>query len=108
MNSIIERNKEKIIELCEKYNVNQLFAFGSVCTDEFNDESDIDLLVEFNPMDFVKYSDNYFELSEMLEHLFNRKVDLLTINSLNNPYFIENIEKSKKLIYENKAEKILL
>ena len=88
MQSLLSNNIDKIKALCITHNVKNLFAFGSVCTDQFNDKSDIDLLVSFNPMDYGDYADSYFELAEKFEKLFKRQVDLMTDKSLKNPYFI--------------------
>jgi predicted nucleotidyltransferase len=63
------------------------------------DKSDIDILISFKDISIEKYTDNYFELHYKLEELFNRKIDLLTENSLSNPYFIESIEETKQLLY---------
>jgi len=90
---------DKINTLCMVHNVKTLFAFGSVCTDEFNDKSDVDLLISFMPMDYGDYADTYFDLADRFEKLFNRPVDLVTDKSLSNPYFIESINKTKTLIY---------
>jgi predicted nucleotidyltransferase len=81
------------------YNVKSLFAFGSVCTDKFNDQSDIDLLIAFNSMDYGDYADSYFSIADKFEELFNRPVDLITDKSLSNPYFINSLNQSKTLIY---------
>jgi len=99
-NHVIQKNFEKIRKICEDYNVTKLWVFGSVMSDKFNESSDIDLLVSFKPMNWEDYADNYFLLCDILEKLFNRKVDLVTINSLSNPYFIKSIERTKALIYE--------
>ncbi len=101
MNKIVTDNLKNLRALCLKYNVKSLYAFGSVCTDNFNDESDIDLLVSFKPMDFGDYADTYFELSEKFEKVLNRPVDLVTIKSLSNPYFIESVNQTKRVIYES-------
>ncbi len=100
MQKIIEENIEKIKTLCITHNVKSLFAFGSVCTDNFSDSSDIDLLISFKPMDYADYADNYFLLAEELEKVFHRPVDLVTEKSLSNPYFINAINQTKTLIYE--------
>ncbi|TAF73478.1 MAG: nucleotidyltransferase domain-containing protein [Bacteroidetes bacterium] len=100
MNAIISNHSEKINALCILYNVKNLFAFGSVCTDKFDEKSDIDLLVSFYPMDFGDYADTYFLFADKLEALFGRKIDLLTDKSLHNPFFIESINQNKILIYE--------
>ena len=100
---LIELNLEKIYELCRKYKVKTLSVFGSILTDKFNDESDVDLLVTFNPHDpdnlEVDYVSNYIDLAESLEDLFGRKVDLVVESGLRNKYFIANINRTKQLIY---------
>jgi predicted nucleotidyltransferase len=100
MQGIILDNLEKIRALCVMYNVKSLFAFGSVCTDKFNEQSDIDLLIAFNSMDYGDYADSYFSLADKFEELFKRPVDLVTDKSLSNPYFINSLNQTKTLIYE--------
>ena len=100
MNKIITKNIAKIKSLCESHNVESLFVFGSVCGDKFTSSSDVDFLVSFKKdADFEKYADNYFEMSFKLEDLFKRSVDLLESNCLKNPYFIEEVNKNKVLVY---------
>ena len=76
-----------------------MYVFGSACTPQFNDQSDLDFLISFKEIPIETYTDNYFELHYRLEELFNRKVDLITEKSLSNPYFIESIEETKQLLY---------
>jgi len=90
---------DELQKLCKKYDIKTMYAFGSVVSDDFSPASDIDLLISFNEIPFDKYTDNYFELHELLEDLFQRKVDLLTEKSLSNPYFIQSIEETKRLLY---------
>ena len=99
MQRIIVDNMDKIRALCMMYNVKTLFAFGSVCTESFNDSSDIDLLIAFNAMDFGDLADTYLTLAEKFEELFNRPVDLITEKSLSNPYFIQSLNTTKKKLY---------
>ena len=99
MNKIITKNMETIRALCESHNVERLFVFGSACTDKFNDSSDVDFLVSFKNIDLAKYGDNFFDMSFKLEDLFERDVDLITERCLKNPYFIEEVNKSKVLVY---------
>lgn len=98
---IIELNIQSIFELCHRYRVKTLSVFGSILTDRFNDESDIDLLVDFEPIDHEKfdYVSNYFNLRDALECLFNRKVDLIEEKGLRNKYFIANVNRNKQIIY---------
>jgi len=99
MQKLISDNMDKIKILCMSHNVKTLFAFGSVCTDRFNDISDIDLLISFKPMDYGDYADTYFDLADKFEKLFHRTVDLVTDKSLSNPYFIDSLNQTKTLLY---------
>ena len=99
MHRLLIDNMDKIKALCMNHNVKSLFVFGSICTDKFNDKSDIDMLISFNSMDYGDYADTYFELADKFENLFHRSVDLVTDKSLSNPYFIDSVNKTKTLIY---------
>ena len=68
-------------------------------TPNFDTLSDIDLLVDFLDQDALQYTSNYFQFKFELEKLFNRKIDLLEERALKNPYFIENINQKKQLLY---------
>ena len=86
--------------LCKKYRVATMYSFGSVVKEAFNEKSDIDFLIAFAiELSAEEYADNYFELHYELSALFGRDIDLVTENSLSNPYFIENVERTKQLIY---------
>ena len=97
--NLIENYNIDIIELCKKHNVKSLYAFGSVLTDKFNTESDIDLIVDFLYLDVLDYGDNYYDLKFSLENIFKRNVDLLEQKAIKNPFFIKNLNLNKKLIY---------
>ena len=99
MKSIIKENISTLQELCKTYDVKTMYVFGSVCTDHFDDNSDIDILISFKEISIERYTDNFFNLHYKLEELFNRKIDLLTENSLSNPYFIASVEETKQLLY---------
>jgi len=100
MNKIIKDNLDRINALCSTYGVQSLFAFGSVCNDNFNENSDIDLLISFQPIDdYAEYADHYFEIADKFEALFHRPVDLVTDKSLSNPYFIESVNQTKIQLY---------
>ncbi len=90
-----------ITSLCSTYGVRHLFAFGSVLSANFNSDSDIDLLVDFLPINTREYADNYYNFKFSLEQLLNRRVDLLEEKALKNPYFLQAIENKKQLIYGN-------
>jgi len=50
-------------------------------------------------MDYGDYADTYFNLADKFEELFRRPVDLVTENSLSNPYLIDSINQTKTLLY---------
>ena len=85
--------------LCDKHKVKSLYAFGSLLTDNFNDKSDIDLVVDFYPVDLSTYTGNYFSLKFSLEELFRRPVDLLEAGTIKNPYFKESVTKNRQRVY---------
>ena len=99
MNNILEEKITVLKNLCKQYKIKSLYTFGSVNSNNFNDESDIDFLISFeNDISIEEYTDNYFAFHYKLKELFNRNIDLLTENSLSNPYFIKGVEQTKQLI----------
>jgi uncharacterized protein len=96
---VLTLNIDKIKSLCDKYDVNTLFAFGSVTRDDLKPDSDIDLVVDINSNDPLLYSDNYFGLKFQLEKLLKRNIDLLESKAIKNQFLKQNIDKSKVLVY---------
>ena len=99
MNLYLDNYNNSLFMLCQKNRVKSLYAFGSVLTDKFSNDSDIDLIVTFNDMPVEDYIDNYFDFKYSLQDIFNRHVDLLEEQAIKNPYFMKNINQSKLLIY---------
>ncbi len=97
--NLIERHIKDILNLCKLHNVKSLYAFGSVLTDKFNSESDIDLIVDFHQLDVLDYGDNYYDLKFSLESILKRSVDLLEEKAIKNPFFRKSINQNKRLIY---------
>ena len=95
----VDQNISLIHHLCDNHRVDKLYLFGSILGSSFNEKSDIDFLVRFKNIELLKYADNYFDLKFSLENLLNRPVDLLEEQSLKNPFFLDAINESKKLIY---------
>lgn len=98
---LIGLNLQKIFELCRLYKVRSLYVFGSILTSRFRGDSDIDLLVKFNKesIPLSDYADNYFDFQFALEELFNRKVDLVCDDAIKNPFFRQEVDSKKRLIY---------
>jgi len=101
--NLIDKNIDIIKRLCEKYKVKELYVFGSVLTDKFNDSSDIDILVQFGEVELLDYFDNYMDFKEELEKVLNRSVDIVENQAIRNPIFRRIIDREKQLIYERKS-----
>jgi len=86
--NLIHENIDKIIALCKKYRVKNMYVFGSILTPRFNDNSDVDLSVNLLPeKDPLISGSNFLNLFLDLQDLFGRKVDLVDEESIRNPYF---------------------
>lgn len=97
---ILKDNLPVVAELCKQHQVEKLYAFGSVCTEDFNEESDVDLLYRFKQdVPLETYADNFFDFQLKLESLLQREVDLVAEEYLSNPYFIKVMNKTKTPIY---------
>ena len=97
--NFLSQHLQTIKTLCEAYKNNSLFAFGSVVSDNFTSESDVDLLVDFEKQNPLEYSDHYFQLKFALQEILKREIDLLEKKSLSNSYLEKNIERTKVLLY---------
>ena len=98
---LIEQHRPEITALCRRFGVRRLAVFGSAARERDFDpaRSDVDLLVEFEPISPGAYVDVYFGLKEGLEQVFGRPVDLVADAAIRNPYFRQGIEQSKALLY---------
>lgn len=97
---LINDNIHRLFALCKKYKVRKLYLFGSILTSKFNENSDIDILVNFNSeIDHNTYADNFLDFYHALKSLFNRDIDLVDETAVKNPYFKEELEETKHLIY---------
>ena len=91
---------EAITAACRKHHVARLHAFGSVLRPDYRPgESDIDLLVEFLPMDASKLYRAYFALLNDLRQGLAARVDLVMADAVRNPIVMQAIDASKEQIY---------
>lgn len=97
--TVLNNHISEIYALCKAQKVQYLYAFGSVLNEKFNEDSAIDLVVYFQPLNLLEYADNYFDLKFSLEDVLKRPIDLLEEKAIKNPYFREDIDKKRKLIY---------
>ncbi len=101
--NLIEKNIHTIFALCKQHKVDELFIFGSILNQNFNETSDVDFLVQFENIGILDYFDNYMDFKEKLEGLFGRPVDLLENQAIRNPIFRKVLDREKRLVYERET-----
>ena len=100
MTRVLEGHRPELVELCRKYRVRRLDVFGSAARGDFNGHSsDVDLLVEFDDMPHADRADAYLGFQMGVEALLRRRVDLVGLGAVRNPYLRLGIEESRKLVY---------
>ena len=100
MTKLLENKREAIAEACRRYGVKRLEAFGSALRDDFRPgESDVDLLVEFGPMEGYARVDAYFGLLDELRRILGEEVDLVVSGAVKNQYIVRDIERTKQMLY---------
>jgi predicted nucleotidyltransferase len=100
MHPAIAQHFQEVAELCRRYRVRRLELFGSAAREDFDPaRSDLDLLVEFEPLAEGEHADAYFGLLESLESLFARHVDLVMSRAIRNRYFLEAIQPTRTVLY---------
>lgn len=97
--NVLDKYLSDIRRLCDNHKVKSLYAFGSVLTDQFNSESDVDLMVDFSNIEPEDYADNYFDLKFSLQDILKRPVDLLEEKAIKNPYFLQSLFQQRQLLY---------
>lgn len=100
MIGLLVSKRKAIARVCARYGVVRLEAFGSALREDFGlEQSDLDLLVEFGPMESYARVDAYFGMRDELRVLFNREIDLVMVGAVKNPYIARDIERTKQLLY---------
>jgi predicted nucleotidyltransferase len=92
----ISVNRNKIADFCQRNHIRRLAFFGSVLRDDFGPESDVDVLVEFEPGHTPGLS--FFRMEEELSQILGRKVDLNTPQSLSR-YFRQSVLDEAEVQY---------
>ena len=100
MIALVDSRKNEIADICRRLAVRRLDIFGSAVRDTFDAvRSDIDFVVEFANHNQPGILDRYLALAEGLESLLHRPVDLVTAESIRNPYFREAVEATREAVY---------
>ena len=101
MSPVVENKIGEVAGVCSRRGVRRLALFGSAAGDGFDpSRSDLDLLVEFQPMPPAQHAGAYFGLQEDLERLFGAPVDLVEPGPIRNPFFRQAIERTQVVLYE--------
>lgn len=97
----IDIDRERIGRFCEKWKIEELSLFGSVLREDFGSESDIDVLVRFEPV--VPWSlYDWVDMIDELREIFGRDVDPVEESGLRNPFRRRSILTTKKTVYASK------
>jgi len=100
MVGVLESKREQIAAACARHGVLRLDAFGSAVRGDFRSgDSDIDLLVEFGPMDVYARVDAYFDLLDDFRGILGTEVDLVMVDAVKNRYIAADIERTRQALY---------
>lgn len=100
MVTLVEDKRDAIGAICRKFGVVRLYVFGSALRGDFRPgHSDVDLLVDFGPMDGHTKAHAYFDLLDELRDLLGTEVDLVMVGAIKNRYIARDIEETKQELY---------
>jgi len=100
LHKTIEALLPQVRAILKKHKIVKAYVFGSVVTNDFNENSDVDFLVNLEQgLEPVEAGEHLWNLYYELKALLNREVDILTERSLKNPYFMEEVNAHKFPIY---------
>jgi predicted nucleotidyltransferase len=91
-------SQEQIEAFCRRWKIRELALFGSVLRDDFRPDSDVDVLVEFEP-DAGHSLFEFFDMQVELEEMIGRPVDLVEKGAVRNPYVRQHIRKNHRTVY---------
>src|SRR5260370_16717150 len=100
MNHGVEQHRTELEQLCRKHRVKTLELFGSATQQDFDPtRSDLDFLVEYLPLPQGEHARAFFGLLHDLEDLFHRKIDLVMMRAIRDPYFLLAVNKPRRMFY---------
>ena len=99
--AFVQPQLDAIADACRQHRVLRMHLFGSALREDFDpSRSDLDLLVEFQPIEPAALVGAYFGLEQQLASITGQTVDLVMADAVRNPYVLRDIDASKQLIYE--------
>ena len=97
MSRVLEVDNDKLSALCKRHGIRRLAVFGSAARGELRPDSDVDILVEFEPGRRVGL--RFITIQDELTELLGRPVDLNTRGFLS-PYFVDRVTDEAVPVYE--------
>jgi uncharacterized protein len=94
----IDIPKAKIADFCRRWKIKEFALFGSILREDFRPDSDIDVLVTFEPDGGITF-DNRVEMLDELAEIFGREVDLVEKDAIRNPFRRHDILTTKEVVY---------
>jgi len=97
---VLVKRSADISELCRRFHVKRLDVFGSAAREnDFSNESDVDLLVEYEPNHSPPSFRDFLALRDALTGMLGRKVDLTMASAVRNPYVRAEIERFRETLH---------
>lgn len=101
MELAVQERLPELLALCRRHGISRLSLFGSAARGDFDRlHSDLDFLAVFSPSVMERLSLAYFDALRDLEQLFGRPIDLVTPSSIDNPFFLEQVEREEVVLCE--------
>lgn len=95
----IDLKTEQLQQLCKKFNVKELYLFGSAVSGNLTEDSDLDFIVKFDRQGYEGAFDQFIDFKQELEQIYGRSVDLYHQKKFRNSIFQQEVERSKELLY---------
>ena len=95
----VDLKTDQLQKICKKFNVKELYLFGSATSDDFSEDSDLDFIVKFERQGFEGAFDQFIDFKKALEKIYGRPVDLYHLKKFRNSIFQQEVERSKQLLY---------
>jgi uncharacterized protein len=90
----------QVIKLLKKHKIKSAYFFGSVLTDKFNENSDVDFLVNFQEnLEPLEKGQLWWDLHDSLRDSLHREIDIVSEKSIKNPYFMKQLSQTRIKIY---------
>lgn len=99
MPTYLDNYLEQLAVFCKRHNVSRLDAIGSVLTDRFDAQSDVDLIVKFHRDSATNAFEQFFNFKESLSELLGREIDLICERAMRNRHFKKQVECSRRQLY---------